>query len=110
MKPRIRIIQHAVAQFYDMDVALMSARCRTAEVARARQIAMFIVKRFTRYDLLTIADAFARDRGTVIHAVNTVLSQMQVDPKYRADYMEVERMALDELMRLDPPRPREAVA
>jgi chromosomal replication initiator protein len=66
-------IQRAVASHFDLkQVDLLSAR-RAVAVARPRQIAMWLAKRFTTRSLPEIGRKFGnRDHSTVIHAVRRI--------------------------------------
>ena len=63
-------IQKAVADFYSIKVADMYSKKRPANIARPRQIAMFMAKELTQKSLPEIGELFGgRDHTTVLHAV-----------------------------------------
>lgn len=69
----IEYIQQKVAEHYGVPSDLLIARNRKKEVARARQIAMFLCTELTRSSLQSIGLHFGnRDHSTVIHARNSV--------------------------------------
>ena len=73
-------IQKQVSEHYDVRLADMSSRRRPANIAHARQVAMFLSRRLTNSSLIEIGDAFGgRDHGTVIHAVKKVEQKMGQD-------------------------------
>lgn len=77
-------IQRAVAEHFDIRFADMTSKRRTAQIAFARQVAMFISRERTGSSLVDIGEAFGgRDHGTVIHAVNLVKKRMAEDEKIR---------------------------
>jgi len=52
----------------------MTSRRRPANIAFARQVAMFLSRKLTQSSLMEIGEAFGgRDHGTVIHAVRKVI-------------------------------------
>lgn len=66
-------IQKAVADFYSIKVADMYSKKRPANIAKPRQIAMYIAKELTQKSLPEIGDLFGgRDHTTVLHAVRQI--------------------------------------
>ena len=73
-------IQKAVADFYNMKVADMYSKKRPANIARPRQIAMFMAKELTQKSLPEIGDLFGgRDHTTVLHAVRKITEERAHD-------------------------------
>ena len=69
----IDAIQKACSEHFDIRLADMSSRRRPANIAFARQVAMYLSRKLTQASLMEIGDAFGgRDHGTVIHAVKKV--------------------------------------
>lgn len=69
----VDVIQKTVADFYKIKVADMFSKKRTRQVARPRQIAMWLSKELTQRSYPMIGEAFGgRDHTTVIHAVKTI--------------------------------------
>ncbi|MDR2863329.1 MAG: chromosomal replication initiator protein DnaA [Puniceicoccales bacterium] len=83
-------IQTKVAEYYRLPQSDMKAEKRTAQVAFARQVAMYLCAQITGMTRKAIAEAFCKkDHGTVIHACKTVEAQMEVKPDTRrvVDYL-----------------------
>lgn len=77
-------VQRKVAEHYDVRLADMTSKRRTAHIAFSRQVAMFISRRQTKNSLQDIGEAFGgRDHGTVIHACKTVQSRMDKEESLR---------------------------
>jgi chromosomal replication initiator protein len=73
-------IQDAVASRLGVPVDKILSPSRTANVARARQLAMYLTREFTDLSLPAIAKAFNRmDHTTVIHAIRKVESSALED-------------------------------
>ncbi len=86
-------IQQRVADEFDIRVADMTGRRRTAHVARSRQIAMYLSRKLTGRSLQDIGAAFGgRDHGTVIHAARTIERKMEADVAMRERVARVESM------------------
>ena len=68
-----RQVQEAVATRLDLSVDELLSPRRTAPVARARQLAMYLTRELTDLSLPAIAQAFnRRDHTTVLHAIRRV--------------------------------------
>lgn len=65
-------IQKTVADFYKLRVSELTSDKRTRNLARPRQIAMFISKELTNHSLPEIGAAYHRDHTTVLHACRQV--------------------------------------
>lgn len=77
----IQDIQKQVAEAFDVRIAELNGRRRTAHVAHSRQVAMYLSRQLTDMSLQDIGEAFGgRDHGTVIHAARAVESKMEKDP------------------------------
>ena len=71
-------IQRTVADFYKIKVADMYSKRRPANIARPRQIAMFLAKELTQKSLPEIGELFGgRDHTTVLHAVRKIAAERQ---------------------------------
>jgi len=78
---RIAEIQARVAQFYGLDRREMTSDRRSREVARPRQVAMYLAKQLTKQPLTEIGRRFGgRDHTTVIHAIRRI-EQLRVDDR-----------------------------
>ncbi|CAH2806594.1 MAG: Chromosomal replication initiator protein DnaA [uncultured Caballeronia sp.] len=73
-------IQKTVADFYNIKVADMYSKKRPANIARPRQIAMYLAKELTQKSLPEIGELFGgRDHTTVLHAVRKIASERGTD-------------------------------
>jgi chromosomal replication initiator protein len=73
-------IQKTVADFYNIKVADMYSKKRPANIARPRQIAMYLAKELTQKSLPEIGDLFGgRDHTTVLHAVRKISEERSKD-------------------------------
>ncbi len=72
-QPDARRVQETVAAKLGLTVDALLSPNRTASVARARQLAMYLTRELTDLSLPAIADAFnRRDHTTVLHAIRKV--------------------------------------
>jgi len=73
-------IQKSVADFYSIKVADMYSKKRPANIARPRQIAMFMAKELTQKSLPEIGELFGgRDHTTILHAVRKIAEERSHD-------------------------------
>ena len=71
-------IQKTVADFYKIKVADMYSQRRPNNIARPRQIAMYLAKEMTQKSLPEIGELFGgRDHTTVLHAVRKIGAERQ---------------------------------
>jgi chromosomal replication initiator protein len=75
-------IQKTVADFFNIKVADMYSKKRPANIARPRQIAMYLAKELTKKSLPEIGDLFGgRDHTTVLHAVRKIAADRNKNPE-----------------------------
>ncbi|NML98554.1 chromosomal replication initiator protein DnaA [Paraburkholderia sp. RP-4-7] len=73
-------IQKTTADFYSIKVADMYSKKRPANIARPRQIAMYLAKELTQKSLPEIGELFGgRDHTTVLHAVRKIAGERTTD-------------------------------
>lgn len=73
-------IQKKVAEYFNISVKEMQSSRRARNVARPRQIAMYLAKQLTSRSLPEIGRKFDRDHTTVMHAVRKVEELILEDP------------------------------
>ncbi len=75
-------IQKTVADFFNIKVADMYSKKRPANIARPRQIAMYLAKELTQKSLPEIGELFGgRDHTTVLHAVRKIAADRSKSPE-----------------------------
>lgn len=80
-------IKDMVAKYYNLSPKELVGKKRVRHIARARQMAMALVRNFTDTSLIDIGQAFGgRDHSTVIHACDKVVSLCQEDEQFNKDY------------------------
>jgi chromosomal replication initiator protein len=95
-KPSVELsaesIQRAVAEKYNIGLADLLGKRRTANVAQARALAMYLCRRLTGYSFPEIGAFFGgRDHSTVIHAHKTVTEKMGQDSGFAEIVAALER-------------------
>ncbi|MBB5688020.1 chromosomal replication initiator protein DnaA [Roseomonas alkaliterrae] len=89
----IEEIQRKVAEHYNIRLTDMSSARRARNVARPRQVAMYLAKQLTSRSLPEIGRRFGnRDHTTVMHAVSRISELMQADAAFAEDVELLRRM------------------
>jgi chromosomal replication initiator protein len=89
----IEEIQKRVAEHWNMRLTDMTSARRARQVARPRQVAMYLAKQLTSRSLPEIGRKFGnRDHTTVMHAVARVAELMERDPNFAEDVELLRRM------------------
>lgn len=70
-------IQGLVCKYYRLTKEELVSKSRKVDIARPRQIAMFLARRHTSLSLQAIGRRFNRWHGTVLHAVGVVEQQIR---------------------------------
>jgi chromosomal replication initiator protein len=80
----IEQIQKKVAEHFDVGLADMTSKRRTAKIVFPRQVAMYLTRRHTKASLQQIGETFGgRDHGTVLHACKTLSMRMKKEDLVR---------------------------
>ncbi|MCP4355888.1 MAG: chromosomal replication initiator protein DnaA [Proteobacteria bacterium] len=86
-------IQKKAAEYYNIRMSDMHSARRSRDIARPRQIAMFLSKKLTSKSLPEIGRSFGgRDHTTVIHAVKAVEKLKSADPTIEEDLKILENL------------------
>lgn len=79
-------IQKTVADYFKIKVSDLFSKKRTRQIARPRQVAMWLAKNLTSQSYPSIGEAFGgRDHTTVLHAVRTIESLRAKDNELNHD-------------------------
>jgi chromosomal replication initiator protein len=85
-------IQSLVCEYFDMPLELLKSKTRKREIVQARQISMFLSKKYTKTSLANIGKYFGgRDHSTVIHACQTVGNLMDTDSMFKDHVEEIQK-------------------
>ncbi len=80
----INIIQKKVSSYFNLQLSDMTSSRRSINIARPRQIAMFLCKALTSFSYPEIGKAFGgKDHSTVIHAVKKIEILLDDDQKLK---------------------------
>ena len=84
-------IANTVCQYLKIETSSIYSKSRKREIALARQISMYLNKRYTDRSLSYIGDSLGkRDHATVLHACKTISETMEYDSVLRQQVKEIE--------------------
>jgi len=90
----------AVADFYALSSRELKGRSRKKEVARPRQIAMYLARQETNASLPQIGRALGgRDHTTVLYSINKIGQQIEIDEILRREILSIKKALYDNSMR-----------
>jgi len=88
----IEVIQNCVCEYFGIDTNKVREKTRKQEIVEARQVAMYLSKKYTKSSLKTIGLQFGgRDHSTVIHAISTIEERLSTSPKHKRILNELEQ-------------------
>lgn len=84
-------IVYAVCKHLNVTEKILTARTRQREAVRARNIAIYLIKKYTDSSLAQIGSYVHRDHATVAHSLNTMEELMGYDAVLRQEVASIER-------------------
>ena len=88
-------IKMACAKYFDLSMEDLKSKRRSRNIARPRQVAMYLAKTMTSHSLPQIGRAIGgRDHTTVMHAVGTIEKLCETDSKLENDIRQVKQSLL----------------
>ncbi len=89
------LVMKVVSDYYGLTIGDLTGKVRRKEIARPRQIAMYITRTMTNMSLPQIGAFFGRDHTTVIHSCREVANDMQATPSFRTVVDEIQKKVQD---------------
>jgi len=88
----IEDIQQMVCKYFGIPYDDLLAKNRKQPIVEARQITMYLAKKFTKNSLKSIGEHFSgKDHTTVIHSCQKVEDLLHTDPAYRERFLELQQ-------------------
>lgn len=88
----LEYIKEVVANYYKISVDDLISSSRQQNIARPRQIAMYLSRKLTNYSLVKIANSFDRDHSTVMHGCEKIESMMKEDLAFSKEISKLKEM------------------
>ncbi len=86
-------IQNVVSDYFNIDLKIIHSKSRKREIVQARQVAMFLSKKYTDYSYSHIGNLVGkRDHATVLHACRTVQDSLDIDKSFRLTMKDIEEL------------------
>jgi len=92
-RPKISItnIQDTVCRYFNLEPNLMQTNSRKREIVQARNITMYLAKKYTDKSFANIGSIVGKkDHATVLYACKSVKDQMETSTEYRRSVEEIE--------------------
>ena len=88
-------IQNTVSNYFNIELKDIHSKSRKQEIAKARQITMFLFKKHTNFSFAHIGSLIGkRDHATVLHACRTVQDLIDIDKSFRSSMAEIEEQLI----------------
>jgi len=88
----IELIEEEVCRYFEIEHDLIQSKSKKQEISQARQIAMYLSRKYTDKSYSTIGELIGkRDHATVLHACKTVGNWMETDKHLKASVEEIEK-------------------
>jgi len=82
-------IVEEVARYYSLAADSLRGRSRSKEIARSRQVAMYLAREETQASLPQIGEALDRDHTTVLYGHEKISHQIEEDDNLRRDILTI---------------------
>ena len=87
----VQSIQETVCKYFNLEQALLQTSSRKREIVQARQVTMFLSKKYTDSSLSNIGKIVGKkDHATVLHACKTVKDQIETSKEFAASVEAIE--------------------
>ena len=89
----VESIQETVCKFFNVENKQIHSKSRKREIVLARQVSMYLSKKYTDLSLSRIGDMIGkRDHATVLHALKNINGLMDIDKSFKSSMDEIEEM------------------
>ncbi|GHT28037.1 chromosomal replication initiator protein DnaA [Bacteroidia bacterium] len=84
-------IQNVVSTYFNIELKEIHSKSRKREIVQARQVTMFLSKKYTDYSYSHIGSLVGqRDHATVLHACKAIQNSLDVDRSFRTAMNDIE--------------------
>jgi chromosomal replication initiator protein len=84
-------IQNVVSSYFKIDIDQIHSKSRKREIVQARQVTMFLSKKYTDHSYSHIGTMVGRrDHATVLHACKTIQDNLDIDKGFRLTMKDIE--------------------
>ena len=86
----IDLIAETVCSYFNIDSDLLYGKSRKREISDARQIVMYLAKKYTPLSSTNIGLRLSRNHATVLYACNTIEQRLTLEKKLQEDMAIIE--------------------
>lgn len=87
----VQMIQDVVCKYFNLEQSMLQTKSRKREIVQARQITMYLSKKYTDCSLSLIGKIVGkRDHATVLHACKTIKDQIDINKSFRSSIEDIE--------------------
>ena len=86
------LIAEQVCDFYNLDSEVLYTKTRTREISDARQLVMFLAKKYTLMSSVNIGTRLKRNHATVLHSWKAVEDRLNVDKEFKSEVAKIEQL------------------
>ena len=88
----VEYIINIVCDYFKISPEQMVINTRKRQVVQARQIAMFLSKKYSNASLASIGQQCGKkDHATVYHACKTIANQLETDKQFKVMFADIEK-------------------
>ena len=89
----VQSIQETVCKYFNLEQSSIQTNSRKREIVQARQITMFLAKKYTDCSFSHIGKIVGKkDHATVLHACKTIKDQIETNKTFRSSVEEIENL------------------
>ncbi|MDL2282146.1 chromosomal replication initiator protein DnaA [Parabacteroides sp. OttesenSCG-928-G06] len=89
----VQQIQEVVCDYFNLETSLIQTNSRKREIVQARQITMYLSKKYTDCSFSHIGKIVGKkDHATVLHACKTIKDQIEINKSFRSSVEEIESL------------------
>ncbi len=83
-------VVECVCAHYNIEIDNLYSKTRKREISDARQLVMYLAKKFTNMSYTAIGTRLKRTHATILYAVNSIEGRMAIDHKLQDDISQLE--------------------
>ena len=88
----VEYIINIVCEYFKISPEQLALKTRKRQVVQARQIAMYLAKKYSNASLAAIGQQCGKkDHATVHHACKTIANQLETDKQFKVMFADIEK-------------------
>ena len=85
------VIAETVCRHFGIEADLIYGKCRRSNINDARQVVMYLTRKYTQLSSVNIGSRLSRDHATVLHACNKVEEMLPFDKMLQQKVADIEK-------------------